>query len=179
MRLFVAIPMSPEVEQVLITIVQQLRRQGEELRWQTPESWHVTLQFLGSSTQQQYDCLVKHLGTIHLPPVPISIERLSSFERAGALFAEVQRTPELIELQRAVLAATAPCGFEAECRPYSPHITLARRRGRSNRPRLEPIYANRQIKPQTFTATEFLLYESHLGPGGARYDVRERFRLAA
>jgi len=177
MRLFVAIPMPPDVEQVLVTSVQQLRRYGGELRWQPPESWHVTLQFLGSSTEAQYRCLIEHLSGIHLPPVPITIERLGSFERAGALYAEVQRTPELVELQRAVFAATVPCGFEAEPRPYTPHITLARRRGRSNRPRLEPIYANRQLKPQTFTATEFLLYESFLGPGGSRYEVRSRFPL--
>jgi 2'-5' RNA ligase len=178
MRLFIAIPISVEIEQNLIATVQQLRRHGEELRWQSPESWHITLQFLGSSTQQQYDCLVNELNGIHLRPVPISIMGLGSFERAGALFVEVQHTPELLELQRTVLAATAPCGFEAESRPYSPHITLARRRGRSDRLRLEPIYTNRQLKPQIFTATEFLLYESHLGPGGSWYEVRERFKLA-
>jgi hypothetical protein len=28
-----------------------------------------------------------------------------------------------------------------------------------------------------FVAQEFLLYESHLSPSGARYEVRERFAL--
>lgn len=177
MRLFVAIPLSLEVEQALIAIVQQLRPYAEELRWQTPESWHVTLQFLGSSTEAQYRCLIEHLSSVHLPPLRITLERLGSFERAGVLFAEIKPTPELVELQRAVLAATAPCGFEAESRPYSPHITLARRRGQSNRPRLDPIYANRQLKPQSYTATEFFLYESFLGRGGSRYEVRNRFLL--
>ena len=29
-----------------------------------------------------------------------------------------------------------------------------------------------------FTANEFLLYESFPGPGGSRYEVRERFALS-
>jgi RNA 2',3'-cyclic 3'-phosphodiesterase len=177
MRLFIGIPLSPTVAAELAALRRRLERPGENLRWSAPESWHITLQFLGASSEPQYDCVLAGLGAIHATPVPVHLEAPGFFQRAGVFHVGVRTTPELLALQRAVLAATAGCGFEPEDRPYSPHITLARNRGREDgirglKPRLGPA-------PELpgFTATELLLYESHLGPQGSRYEVRAHFPL--
>jgi len=51
MRLFVAIPLSEEATRELGETVARMRKRpgAEELRWSPPESWHLTLQFLGNA----------------------------------------------------------------------------------------------------------------------------------
>lgn len=97
----------------------------------------------------------------------------------GVLFVDVHVTPELLALQQAVTAATAPCGFAPEQRPYHPHITLARRKGRSAGRELRDLKLQIRHQPDlsTFTADSFVLYESISTPEGSRYAIRERFPL--
>jgi 2'-5' RNA ligase len=177
MRLFVGIPLAAAVIDELGAASARLRSNADGLRWTAPESWHVTLQFLGNTRPEQYECVAARLHALHAPSVPVCLEELGCFERAGILIANVRLTPELILLQECVIAATQPCGFVPETRPFQPHITLARSKGRHN---LDQLKAKIR-RPSNFTrfvAREFLLYESFLSPSGSRYEVRERFPLA-
>jgi 2'-5' RNA ligase len=179
MRLFVGVPLSAEVIEELSAVSRRLRREGDGLRWMTPESWHITLQFLGNSGQEQYECTVARLRGIHLPPVSIKLDALGAFDRAGIFFAGVKVSPQLVLLQERVTAATALCGFIPETRPYQPHITLARSKGGGKRQGLKELQPKIHRQPEfaRFSAGEFLLYESFLGPSGSRYEVRDRFPL--
>lgn len=178
MRLFIAIPLAESVRAELVRWATRLRA-VTSLRWSAPESWHITLQFLGSASEDQYRCLIARLSGIHAAPFSIRLAGLGVFDRAGIFHAEVELTPALTALQRRVTAATAPCGFEPETRPYHPHITLARSKG-SNRARALRVLQD-CIPPKpgfpAFAAPEFLLYESHLSPAGSTYEVRHRFPL--
>lgn len=178
MRLFIGIPMDPAVADQLAAVRARLERPNDGLRWSAPESWHITLQFLGATTPAQYDCLVAQLRGIHAQPVPVRLEGLGFFDRAGVFFADVLVSPELAALQKTVIAATSQCRFIPEDRPYHPHITLARNRGRENGARvLKPrVGAAPSFAP--FIAHEFLLYESFPNSQGSRYQVRARFQLS-
>ncbi len=92
---------------------------------------------------------------------------------------------ELLALEQRVTAATRPCGFEPENRPYTPHITLARGKGRHGGRSLALVRnAMKRAKSPgeneiacSFTAEEFLLYESIPSPQDSRYEVRAQFPL--
>jgi 2'-5' RNA ligase len=204
MRLFVGIPLADAVAREVGAVVERLRS-GESagrcdgLRWTELESWHITLQFLGNATEEQLECLKARLGKVRSEPVPVELGDLGCFERAGVFFADVMVTPELNALERSVVAATGQCGFVAETRTFHPHITLARMAGTKgprdqgnkntgSHARAEKmsrggtlrdllIRAGRQPAFTRFTAREFVLYESHLGPGGARYEAQMRVEL--
>jgi RNA 2',3'-cyclic 3'-phosphodiesterase len=178
MRLFIGIPLAAAVIDELRTASARLRSSADGLCWTAPESWHVTLQFLGNTSPEQLACLVPRLRALQSPPVPICLEALDCFERAGVLIARIRPTPDLLLLQQRVTAATQPCGFVPETRPFQPHITLARSKGRQHH--LDQLKAKIR-RPSNFTsfvAREFLLYESFLSPAGSRYEIRERFPLA-
>lgn len=178
MRLFVAIPIAETASEELARLVLRLRRSDDELRWSAPESWHITLQFLGAASAAQYDCLRDSLGEISAEPFEVRLGELGFFERAGIYHVAVQGSAELAALQQKVVAATARCEFIAEQRVYRPHITLARNRGRGTGIRdLKARVSSAAQQFPAFTAREFLLYESHLGAGGSRYEVRERIGL--
>ena len=152
-----------------------------DTRLLTPDSWHITLQFLGSTERDAYGCVMARLREIHRPPLTIHLDAPGFFERAGVFFVGVHPSPELASLERHVVAATTLCGFDPEMRPYHPHITLARSKGRdgakSLRPLQQRLHAGHAFTP--FTAEEFLLYESKSTPGGSLYEVRGRFPLLA
>ncbi|MHB1936143.1 MAG: RNA 2',3'-cyclic phosphodiesterase [Acidobacteriaceae bacterium] len=180
MRLFVGIPLSITVIHELEATSVRHRAEGDGLRWSAPESWHITLQFLGNASQLQYECVIAQLRKLHSQPVPIELEELGFFDRAGIFFAGVAVTPALLVLQQRVVAATCLCGFSPEDHPYRPHITLARSKGRRRTKGLETLKAKirRQPRFSRFVAEEFLLYESFTRPTGSQYEIRERFRLA-
>jgi RNA 2',3'-cyclic 3'-phosphodiesterase len=180
MRLFVAIPLTSEVLDLLQTLSLSLRRCDDNLRWSSPETWHITLQFLGETPAGKYECVVAKLKEIRSPAVPVWLSATGFFDRAGVFFAGVNVSPELRNLQKQIVAATSQCGFVGEERPYHPHVTLARAKGDDR------VRALRNLKARTksdleipaFTAREFYLYESFLGPNGTRHEVRERFPLS-
>jgi 2'-5' RNA ligase len=179
MRLFAGIPLAAAVIDELSSISVRMRSNGDGLRWSATESWHITLQFLGNTGQEQYECTVARLGELRSTAVPIQLEGLGFFERAGVFFAGVGLTPELLSLQQRVTAATGLCGFIPETRPYHPHVTLARTKGKGGSRGMQELKGkiHRQRAFTRFVAEEFVLYESVTRPSGALYEVRERFRL--
>jgi 2'-5' RNA ligase len=177
MRLFIGIPLAAAVIDELKAASARLRSSADGLRWTAPESWHITLQFLGNTAPEQCACVVASLRALHSPPVPICLEALGCFDRAGILFAGILLTPELLLLQERVTTATQPCGFVPELRTYQPHVTLARAKGQKSGLGELKTKIRRQPDFTRFVAREFLLYESFLSSDGARYEVRERFAL--
>ena len=179
MRLFVGIPLAAAVLDELAAVAARLRSKEDGLRWAAPESCHITLQFLGNTTPEQYQCLVARLDELRSPPVSIRLAELGFFDRAGIFYAEVALSPELISLQQRVVAATGLCGFVPEPRPYHPHITLARAKsqGRGQGLRALQPRIGRQPAFTRFSAEEFVLYESHLSRTGSIYEIRHCFSL--
>jgi RNA 2',3'-cyclic 3'-phosphodiesterase len=179
MRLFIGIPLPASVTSELAALSVRLQSPNDSLRWSAPESWHITLQFLGNTTDDRYACIAAQLRTVHHASIPIELEDLGFFDRAGVFFAGISLMPGLVSLHERVTAATAPCGFAPETRPYHPHITLARIKGKSGPQSLRALKARLHRQPTftRFTAKEFLIYESHLTPSGSRYEVHDRFPL--
>ncbi len=167
MRLFVGIPLAAAVMEELSGDLRcGFNRGTDGLRWSAPESWHITLQFLGNTPQ--YDCIVGRLRELRSPSVAIQLEGLGFFESAGVFFAGVSLTPELEALQQSVTAATGLCGFIPETRPYHPHITLARSKRKGARGLRElKSKIHREPNFSDFVADEFVLYESVPGDEAA------------
>lgn len=177
MRLFIGIPLASETSNELSQFSMKLRSREDSLRWSAPESWHITLQFLGNTSQEQYSCVVGRLTKLHCPSISISLESFGFFERAGIFYVGVHTSEKLLALHHAITTATEPCGFIAENRPYRPHITLARSKGKQGGNELNRLRTRIPSAPQftSFLAQYFLLYESFTDPSGSRYEVRERF----
>jgi 2'-5' RNA ligase len=178
MRLFIGIPLADTVVAELSGLTKRLKAPGDGLRWPAAAGWHITLQFLGKTSEEQYRCVAARLGEISQGPFAIQLEPPGFFDRAGVFFAGVGLSSQLERLQQRVVEGTQPCGFAAEDRPYHPHITLAR--VKSGRAQLSALKSRVRVVPafSSFVAREFLLYESFPDAGGSRYEVRERFILA-
>ncbi len=181
MRLFIGIALAAEASDALNSVRERFEPGSADLRWSQPESWHVTLQFLGASSEEQAACVAEKLAALRAARVPVRMAGLGFFERAGVFWAGVELSRELLALQQFVTAATRLCGFEPEERAYNPHITLARSKGRTGGRALDPlkkaVERSKVGLEAQFIANEFLLYESFPGPEGSRYEVKARFGL--
>jgi len=52
-RLFVGIALAAEASDALNSVRERFEPGSADLRWSQPESWHVTLQFLGASSENR------------------------------------------------------------------------------------------------------------------------------
>jgi RNA 2',3'-cyclic 3'-phosphodiesterase len=180
-RLFVGIGLTEEVRQALVMWTRELREAFLRVRWSLPEHWHVTLQFLGETDESQFSCVTEHLGRIRARAVDIQLTEPGFFERAGVFHVAVHPTGSLIALHDETEQELLSCRFEPEERVYSPHITLARRKGRGPSPDFARLQRAVRWLPApklpSFQAKEFLLYQSFTSSTGSRYEVREHFPL--
>ena len=167
MRLFIGLPIPPELAQALARLARAIKLpQG---RWTEPENIHLTLVFLGEVAEPTLPPIEGELSKLTFAPLQLKLTTLNTFPRAGVLVAEVEPARPLLQLQAKVAASMARCGFAPEDRPYQPHITLARFRGSLR------LSKNQHALPtslqNSFSADTVNLYRSNPTPTGSHYEI--------
>jgi 2'-5' RNA ligase len=190
MRLFVALDSDPEIRQRVTHFRDEMRKLAPGVRWVGPETFHVTLQFLGETPKVEE--IKAALATVKAVPVTITFRGAGFFptpQRARVFWVGIESGKELQSLADSVGAALAPLGFKRDAGLYNPHLTLAR--AGSGRPHFKPgdkaapglqqvrVKLEGQPPPEfgTMTAHEFVLYQSTLSPSGSRYTKLASFPL--
>lgn len=175
-RLFIGISLPDLLRERLAA----LRGGLKEARWVGPETYHVTLRFLGEIDEDVAADVDSALITIDAPAVPITLRGLGRFgssDKLRTLYAGVTPSPELLLLHGRIEAACRRAGLAPETRHYHPHITLARFR-RVTDPRAEEmIAANADWTGGMFVADHFTLFRSHLSQSGAWYQELASYPL--
>ena len=177
MRTFVAVFPPPGLREEVLAKARRLSLRGR-VRWSRPENVHLTLKFLGDVREEVLTSLCAALEEV--------CERHATFETGLAgfgAFPSVRRaqilwvgigagSDEMRSLTTDLDAALAPLGFEREKRPYTPHLTLGRARGRpaSFEPPPEEYLGEFRIR-------RVELMESTLTPEGAVYRTVRAFAL--
>lgn len=192
MRLFVALDIEPAIHAEIARFLATLKARVSEVRWVRPESLHVTLKFIGEVREDKAAQIKKALADVRTPSPTITFAGTGFFPNPKSprvFWVGVQADDKLAELARSVDEVTREFGIEAEKQAYRAHLTLARSGSGSPRPRpgdrVEPKFQRVQqvleTMPEaefgTMTAREFYLYESKLGPGGAKYTKIQGYPL--
>ncbi|HEY1914052.1 MAG TPA: RNA 2',3'-cyclic phosphodiesterase [Streptosporangiaceae bacterium] len=170
MRLFVAITPPVVALEELDAAVAPLRRGSPELRWTKPESWHITLAFLGEVEQAAADRLSAPLSSAAARHAGLGLSTAGggafpSSRRAGVLWTGIQGDREALRDVAASVtdgarAAGAPSPDEG--RRFRPHITLARLREPGDVSGL--IAQLKGYVGATWQADAIHLIRSHAGP---------------
>ena len=153
---------------------------AEGVRWQDDEQLHITLRFIGAVERPVAEDVAAMLGQVHGTAFELAVAGVGLFDRGTgrptALWAGVRPHDAISELHRKVDRAIVRAGLAPEGRAYLPHITLARIGGRGAV--VDPwLAANAGLASPAFAVTHFLLFESHLGREGARYETVARYAL--
>jgi 2'-5' RNA ligase len=190
MRLFVALDIEAGIRERITAFRNQLRPLAPDVRWVSPETYHVTLQFLGET--KKIAEIRDALGKVSSSPITLSYRGAGFFPtpRSPRVFwVGIEGDRHLQALADAIALALAPLEFERDHDKFTPHLTLARVgsgrprpvRGERPAPSLQRVREQLEKSPPpdfgTMTAHEFILYESHLSPAGPRYEKRASFPL--
>jgi len=179
MRLFLAIPLTDEARHAIVHHLKGHLAHPLPGRPVRPELWHLTLRFLGEVDEVGCDRVAREVDAADRGPAfDVRWSGLGAFpraRRANVLWLGVDRGEEEAEsLAAAVEAAVEAAGFAPEDRPFRSHLTLSR-----IRPDQDVSTVLEAVPPLglAMPVDRAVLYRSHLGPGGPRYEEIEAFPL--
>jgi 2'-5' RNA ligase len=189
-RLFIAVPIPDDAASRVAALVDEVRAVGvpgggRDVRWVRLDGLHLTLRFLGPTSDER---IGPATGALHAAaaagrPFDISIGGAGTFPPSGrprALWLGLREGGgELAALAGRLDEVLTGAGWVLDPRPFRPHLTLARSdgvlAGAAIGDRLVAAAADLDIR---FRAESIGLFESLTGGGPARYVPLEMARLA-
>jgi 2'-5' RNA ligase len=183
MRLFIAIEL-PESVRVHLAGMQELLGPLAWVRWMRPDQLHLTLRFLGETSDQQLAELTRALEDCPISlPIRLHAAAAVCFPDRGPIriiAAELADADgRCAKSQAQIESACRRFGFAPERRPWRPHVTLARLKGHwdaSLRQKVQPAVAAMLPGPE-FEPAEFAVIESRQLPQGREYVTAARVPL--
>lgn len=177
MRAFLALPLADPTVDALVRLQSSLPTGNP-----VPEdNLHLTLAYLGDAPESVLEILHDLLSAAALPAPEITFCGLGTFAEMerGLTFAAVSPSEALRALQGKVAQMARAAGTELPRRRFRPHVTLTRASKQPKGPARDRLAAaiGMEIDVPGFTATALNLYQSHLGPTGARHDVLASYPL--
>jgi len=176
-RLFLGLQPSTECARYWLETSRHALGDPSWLRWQSADNIHLTVHFLGRIGAVAASRLMPAMAAAIAGFGPVQVETGSGAwfpdaERPVVLVASVYLQPSLAALAGAVERVVEEIGLPVDPRPFQPHITLARPRGRPRAWPPAPFLA-----PKEFTATQLVLFESQSDSTGTRYLPRHVFDM--
>jgi 2'-5' RNA ligase len=186
MRMFVAVVPPQDVVEDLEEFLEP-RREAGDLRWTSPESWHVTLAFLAQVADARLEDLQERLDHAASRRTPMTVRlggggAFPDVAHAKVVYAGVEAEEpaheELRRLATGVRAAADRAGAPPDGARFRPHLTLARTRRPGDVVRWARLLDTWSSRP--WTVDEVELVQSFLGEGPRgrpRYETRSVHRL--
>ena len=169
-RLFVGVALNAVQQQQMAGVLAQL---PAALKPVPAENLHLTLRFLGQSSESQTRALWMQLSAASLPAFSVRLEQLLCWPGPKVLCLAGEMTdPALQDLDACITQAAASAGYPSAQHPLHPHLTLAR--GAKQLPHLPVIVPELQVQP-----TALHLYQSVSTPAGVRYPILASLPLLA
>ncbi len=183
MRLFIATPISPEVEKELARIISALKNAGGPVKWVAPSNIHLTLKFLGDTEENlipQIKKIIDNVATTY-NAVPTTLNTLGAFptlSRPRVYWVDLKGgDSELGNIASALDNAVHELGFEKENRPFRSHLTLGRVKFPENLQKLNEAVKNIKVNPLPQIFDRIILFNSTLTPRGSIYDKLHEAKL--
>jgi len=175
-RLFTGIEIPPAIGEALAL----LRGGLPGARWTEPDSYHLTLRFIGDIDERMADEVADRLSRVRRPAFSVALEGLGSFgsRRPHAIVARATVPPALGELQAELERIMQRIGLPPETRKFMPHVTLARLRGTSAEEVAEYLSLRGGFTTAAFPVDRFVLFSSRNQTGGGPYLVEDAYPLA-
>jgi len=185
MRCFVGLPLPEIYQQRLKTISETWKpKLRSRATWTRPGNWHLTLFFLGDVSEETGDRVLEALSAVRHPRFQLKAGGGGFFPPGGnkpprVVWAGLDRGAEACTgLAAKVREVLVQLGFQADQRPFKPHLTLARvkqAKGGDDWPGLL-----RDLNDQEWPAVDmasFVLWQSFLKPSGPVYAALREFQL--
>jgi len=174
MRLFIAVNINQRSKKLIKKKVELLKKEyNSEFKWVEQKNWHLTLKFIGETSVEKKEDLIKALKNIDFKGLNkyLQFNKVDAFpdsKRAKVIFLALKQGSDILEELHAQLEKELlNYGFEADQRDFVPHLTL----GRSSS---SPVEISKKFLDQYFVniyarIESISLYQSQLKAEGPEY----------
>jgi 2'-5' RNA ligase len=187
-RIFLAVAGDPDWIESARRLSRDLQARLPKASWTRPESWHLTVRFLGEVSESAASRFAERLvpaasgfGTGELPAAGPAIFPSPSRPRTIGVAFDPEASAALLGLVAgAAERAAREIGCEPVTRPFRPHVTFARLRAPWPRAAVEE--ATSAIRAWAFPpwrVASLVLYRSRLDPAGAVHEPLREWRASA
>ena len=188
LRLFFAVELPEEIIGHLSYITNKLYRYGlPSIKWVDVNNIHLTLKFLGDTSENLVDSITSTMRTTvsDVSPFILQIKGIGTFpnmRRPRILWAGVKGNLEPVARIKNRLEQTMEMqGFVKEQRPFSPHLTIGRINAQLSPQELErldrAIPEINNLSPVYMQVNALSLIESRLTRSGAIYFKTAQWEL--
>jgi len=169
-RLFFALwPNEGLVEQISSAVQKPLI--DVDARRVPKSNYHITLVFYGSASAEQRLCLENAASKIRGKSFALELNRLGYWPKPKVNWLAPTEIPDALTQLQSKLSASlvSGCDYQAEQRPYRPHLTLTRKSKQKT--------GETGIDPIQWQVNRFVLVQSITRPEGAEYRVIKEWPL--
>lgn len=161
-RLFVGVGLNPAQQQQMAAVLDTLPSTVKPVSLQ---NLHLTLRFLGQSSESQARLLWTQLAVAVLPAFTVRLDELLCWPGPKVLcLAGAVSDPALQQLDKVIDQAAGQAGYPPPQHQLHPHVTLARHARQLPEPPITvPLL---QLQPD-----QLHLYQSVSTPAGVRYPI--------
>ncbi|MBK9306164.1 MAG: RNA 2',3'-cyclic phosphodiesterase [Nitrospira sp.] len=144
-RTFIAVEVSNEVRAGIVQVQEDLKQRlaghlptDIRMAWGQPNSFHLTLRFLGNTDKQLLDPMREAMAIVRRshPTIQIPLDRLQAFPNLqkprvlwvgpSEQWGKGDTARQLAALHQAIEACCHSLGFAPDDKLFNPHLTLAR-----------------------------------------------------
>ncbi len=126
MRLFIAVNFGEKTKDSIFEVQKRLRALGRG-RFSPRENFHLTLAFVGESSEEELPAIVRAMESLEFPSLELEFDRTGFFARSGEIWwIGLKEDPALMKLQKDLVRALKAEGIKTDGKRFRPHITLAR-----------------------------------------------------
>lgn len=165
---FWAVRLPDEAKQLIHARLETNKNLFQFKRWVHECDYHITLAFLGNAGREQLDASKEFIGQAisNIASFPLSINHIGVFGKPDSpriFWGGTVREEKLYQLQKHVYRACIQAGFTLEKRPFTPHITLARKWSGEHFEGQWLTEYNPFKDEITFHVNEVVLYQTQIG----------------
>ena len=180
-RTFIAVDIGPLEE--LVNIEAALRDVGADLKLVAPENIHITLKFLGDTSEDSVEEIIEIISECakDIKPFKLQFKGTGAFPNLNymkVLWVGLENYGPLETIAKNLNTELSKLGFKSEKRGFKPHVTLARVKSRKNKTALRELILN--YKDQSFTELDvdnIRQKKSVLGSTGPTYYTLGEIKL--
>ncbi|MCZ6816784.1 MAG: RNA 2',3'-cyclic phosphodiesterase [Planctomycetota bacterium] len=188
MRTFVAIDLDDTVERRIAALQRKLQQHCPEsgIRWTDPGKIHITLKFLGETSDEQVARISRALDEVAATcrAFDVGFRGIGTFPPSGSvrvLWLGIEDIDgALADCQSRCEEWIGPIGFPPENRKFAPHLTLARNKNPKNSDRVRAAMAQCESTERLVQSVEKLVfYHSTLTGQGPMYEALSTHKLGS
>ena len=171
-RIFFALWPDDGVRNKIAANLDRIDINRDKCRWVTNSNLHLTLHFVGNTSIAEMKCLDRQAREFDAEPFELTIDCSGYFKKPKVLWIGCQTAAEALYTLYGILGEQiSQCAYTPETRPYSPHMTVARK--------FSEVPGTIPFESVLWQVNRFVLVESISVPGGVRYEVVESYPLVS